>query len=213
MKLYRCALVAVVLMPTSASASPWDSDGRLQMSALLRTSYFSSSRTLDDRTNFFGVTGQFKLNFDVDDNQRFDFNARYGEYGIGRGAGNGETGQGQLLEALWFRRAGRVDLRIGEQRISWGRADGINPTDFFTPYDYTTYLPLEEDQRLPIPAVRIDIEASEGKVLSIVGQPGFSPSKFPEPSDNPLQIQTDTSIDSWHHAQGGMRFSSSGENF
>ena len=212
MKLCRCALVAVVLVSTGASASPWDFDGRLQMSALIRASYFSSSRTLDDRTSFFGVTGQFKLSFDVDNDERFQFGARYGEYGIGRGAGNGENGKGQLLEAFWFRRIGRVDVRIGEQRISWGRADGINPTDFFTPYDYTTYLPLEEDQRLPVPAVRVDIEASEGKVLSIVGEPGFCPSRFPEPSDNPLQIRTDTSIDSWRHAQGGMRFSSNGEN-
>jgi hypothetical protein len=213
MRLYGCALAAVMLIPASASASLWDSDGRLQMSALLRTSYFSSSRTVDDRVGFVGVTGQFKLNFDLDDDQRFDFHARYGEYGIGRGHDNGQAGTGQLLEALWFRRAGRVDLRLGEQRISWGRADGINPTDFFTPYDYTTYLPLEEDQRLPVPAARIDIETSEGRVLSLVGEPGFSPSKFPEPSNNPVQIRTDTGAESWRHGQGGMRYSSSGENF
>src|SRR4051794_26092460 len=109
MKLCRCALVAVVLLSTGASASSWDFDGRLQMSALIRASYFSSSRTLDDRTSFFGVTGQFKLSFDVDNDERFQFGARYGEYGIGRGAGNGENGKGQLLEAFWFRRIGRVD--------------------------------------------------------------------------------------------------------
>lgn len=43
---------------------------------------------------------------------------------------------------------GRFDFRIGQQIIVWGRADGFNPTNNLTPYDYTVFSPDEDDKRL-----------------------------------------------------------------
>ena len=40
------------------------------------------------------------------------------------------------------------DFRIGKQIIVWGRADGFNPTNNLTPYDYTFFSPEEDDKRL-----------------------------------------------------------------
>ena len=41
----------------------------------------------------------------------------------------------------------RFDLRIGEQIVVWGRADGINPTNTITPGDMLTFSPDEDDRR------------------------------------------------------------------
>jgi hypothetical protein len=40
-----------------------------------------------------------------------------------------------------------IDLRIGEQIVVWGRADGINPTNTITPRDLLIFSPDEDDRR------------------------------------------------------------------
>jgi hypothetical protein len=60
---------------------------------------------------------------------------------------------GAVSEFYLDARFGRVDLRIGRQRIRWGRADGFNPTDNIISYDY---LDTFSDERLPVTAVKAD---------------------------------------------------------
>jgi len=43
---------------------------------------------------------------------------------------------------------GKFDLRLGHQIVSWGRADGINPTDNLTPKNYFVRSPESDDMRL-----------------------------------------------------------------
>jgi hypothetical protein len=43
---------------------------------------------------------------------------------------------------------GRIDLRLGQQIIVWGRADALNPTNNLTPVDFRIRSPLEDDIRL-----------------------------------------------------------------
>jgi len=43
---------------------------------------------------------------------------------------------------------GRLDLRLGQQIIVWGRADALNPTNNLTPVDFRIRSPLEDDIRL-----------------------------------------------------------------
>ena len=45
----------------------------------------------------------------------------------------------------------RFDLRVGNQRIRWGTADGYSPSDRLNPYDLED--PTRFDERLPIPGV------------------------------------------------------------
>ncbi len=42
----------------------------------------------------------------------------------------------------------KFDFRIGQQIIVWGRADGFNPTNNITPYDFSVFSPNEDDKRL-----------------------------------------------------------------
>ncbi|MBN2395879.1 MAG: hypothetical protein JXC36_05365 [Candidatus Atribacteria bacterium] len=71
-----------------------------------------------------------------------------------------------------------TDLRLGQQRIAWGKADGINPTDHFNPVDYTR--PFAEENRIEIPALRLKHYRNDW-IIDMVWAPFFIPSKFPEP--------------------------------
>ncbi len=72
---------------------------------------------------------------------------------------------------------GRIDLRVGQQQIRWGRADGFNPTDNLIPYDY---LDTFSDQRLPVTALKADVYAGKSK-LEAAWIPFFTPTRLPLP--------------------------------
>jgi hypothetical protein len=42
---------------------------------------------------------------------------------------------------------GAFDMRIGQQVIVWGKADGYNPTNVITPYNFLSFSPDEDDRR------------------------------------------------------------------
>jgi len=53
-----------------------------------------------------------------------------------------------LREAYVDAYLGPVDLRVGQQIIVWGRADGINPTNNLMPFDLRVRSPIEDDRRV-----------------------------------------------------------------
>ena len=59
-----------------------------------------------------------------------------------------------MFSQLDFREAyidlyfGNLDLRLGRQIVSWGKTDGLNPTDNITPLDYTFRSTDEDDRRM-----------------------------------------------------------------
>src|SRR5262245_26987442 len=106
---------------------------RARGSALLRTDYFESSKTLDDERGLLGVTAQLKALPAISANVDGKLEARLTRSAI---AGRAET-DGDLLEGYLTVHFDRADLKIGKQIVAWGRADGINPTDNLTPRDYT----------------------------------------------------------------------------
>jgi hypothetical protein len=116
----------------------------------LRSGYWSSSRTLDDRTHL-GTAALWlraapRLIPDV---------ALFVEGWVRTEdvAGDGDP-EGLLREAYAGARYGPVDVRAGKQIIAWGRADRINPTDNLTPRDFTLLVPDDEDQRFGVTAIR-----------------------------------------------------------
>lgn len=70
----------------------------------------------------------------------------------------------------------KVDLRIGKQKIPWGKADGLNPTDVFGAFDYADVL---NPDRLGIFGLRafFHLNPSEGQTLECVVLPFYSPSR------------------------------------
>lgn len=192
---------SIVMLVLTVFAMPCPAaDGEL--SGWLRLDAYSSTRRLDDRRGDASTEFGLKYALDVNENQRLKF-----EGGLIR-EWRDNRDRSRLVDAWWQHRGTSVDWRVGQQRISWGKADGLNPTDFFTPHDYTLLQPFEDDQRRSVPAVRADITAGEGKILSVVAVPYFSAERQPMPHD--LHVE-ERSPNGFHRPQVGVRFSSTGE--
>src|ERR671926_183231 len=71
-----------------------------------------------------------------------------------------------------------------------GQTDGINPTDNLTPRDLAVMLPFEDDQRLGLPAVKLDWIALPDHTLTVFATPYFEPSVIPWPKSGPTRIET-----------------------
>jgi hypothetical protein len=170
------------------------------VSASLRLDYFSSSRELDDVSNVLGASLDVDLTHRFGDNQRLEVEGRLSREDLLRD----DRQYFRLINGFWLARWERVDLRIGQQKIRWGKADGINPTDFFTPIDYTVLLPLEEDRYLSVPAVRTDVQVGKTSTVSLVVSPNFTPTRLPWPSYAPVTVVEDEPS-GWRRPQVGLR--------
>ena len=82
---------------------------------------------------------------------------------------------GSLSELYLDAKLGRFDLRLGKQRVRWGRADGFNPTDNMTPYDY---LVTFDEERLSVPALKADVYFARTN-LETVWLPFYTPTRIP----------------------------------
>jgi hypothetical protein len=193
----RFALAAAVV-----GITPLQATAVTDVAAWARLDYFSSTRTLDDRhgAGSMELGGKFAQNLGEKDQFRFEGNALRNV--------RGEGGRIRLVDAYWKHRNGPLDLWFGMQKISWGKADGLNPTDFFTPHDYTVLQPFEADQRLSIPALRTDWTVREGQRLSFVVSPNFTAERQPQPRNVLIAERQPNGL---HRPQIGVRWSSTGE--
>ncbi len=74
---------------------------------------------------------------------------------------------------------GPLDLRIGQQIIMWGRADGINPTNNLTPVDLRVRSPEEDDRRMGNLALRANLNLAPIRVEGVF-VPFYLPSYLPK---------------------------------
>lgn len=167
-------------------ASAWEGEGPM-VDGNVRLAWFGSSRDLDERDDLASLSGELSLKQSIGEDQRLEFKVRV----LAEDAFGERDARVDWMQAMWFLRTERVDLRVGRQKVRWGKTDGINPTDFFTPVDYTVLLPLEDDRYESIPAVRADIHVNETDSLSLVAANGFSPTRIPWPKPSPLAVRDD----------------------
>jgi hypothetical protein len=87
-----------------------------------------------------------KLDSRVTDYFRFHLEARVWNQNSMSGA---QTSHGEFRE-LWFNLEldESTEIRAGKQLVTWGRADGLNPTDLINPKDLTRLVSEESDQKL-----------------------------------------------------------------
>lgn len=188
---------AVLLAPGAQAAQP------LEASASLRLSYFTSTRDLDSLQGVQAITGEWELGQEVSDAHRWDIAGRVTFYG----AKGLERTRTHWRSVAWHTRMERADVRVGQQLVRWGKADGINPIDFFTPVDHTSILPLEDDRYLSVPAARVDLHVDDSRSLSMVATAGFTPSRLPWPRPSPVTVHEQLPGAS----QVGARWSHTGE--
>ncbi len=72
---------------------------------------------------------------------------------------------------------GALDLRVGKQRIAWGRADGFNPTDNLSAWDFSDLLDTE-DEKLGLVAVSATYYVGDWSLAAVLA-PSFVPSVLP----------------------------------
>ncbi len=72
---------------------------------------------------------------------------------------------------------GNFDFRIGKQIIIWGKADGINPTDNITPWDFSDILDTD-DERIGVVALKTNYYVGNWTLEGIV-VPTFTSSVLP----------------------------------
>jgi hypothetical protein len=71
-----------------------------------------------------------------------------------------------------------LDVRIGKQRIAWGTADKMNPTDNLNPYDLANNFDFGE--HIPTVAIRADYSFSPEFSAQIVWLPAMKPALMPK---------------------------------
>ncbi len=81
-----------------------------------------------------------------------------------------------VVEAYLQAAIGRWDVRLGKEKISWGRSDGLNPTDVLSAFDYADLL---EPRRLGIVGIRAFYYplSNAAAAAEFVVQPWVSPSR------------------------------------
>ncbi|RQW03975.1 hypothetical protein EH222_11845 [candidate division KSB1 bacterium] len=62
---------------------------------------------------------------------------------------------------------GPFDIRLGRQIISWGRADGVNPTNFITPKDVTALSSEFDDTRLGNELLQVRVKIGQSNLQAI----------------------------------------------
>ena len=79
-----------------------------------------------------------------------------------------------------------LDVRIGKQKVSWGKLDRFQPTDFINPYTYNDpFIVDEADRKIGIPALQAsyylpqDWGAPPESRFTLVWVPHYYPFRFP----------------------------------
>ena len=202
---------------TASGSSPQDSSAAVQesmlsairASGLLRSDYFSSSKSVDDKTDFYGVTGQIKLMPSVGERYDGKIEARFTAPDLKHDDRTPSTAR--LLEGYLTTHLNQVDLRVGKQNVAWGRADAINPTDNLTPRDYTVLLPFEEDQRFGTTAIRLDYYVTPEHTVTVFTTPLFEPSKISLPLPaGAVVINNKRPARTLSNSEAGLKFNKAG---
>ena len=95
------------------------------------------------------------------------------------------VGVRELYMDLYF---DAVDIRIGKQKIVWGKGDGVFITDVVSPLDLSQFLTLEFDEiRLGVTAAKFDWYVG-AFTFEGIWVPVFSPSLTPD-ADSPWNIK------------------------
>ncbi len=174
-----CAAIAVIAMCGAAYAQDEEGGGlaeQLNLNGSVRAAYYGKSRDLDNRQDLASAALWLKAAPRVSD----DISLRFDGWVRNDDTFDDDAYEARLREGYLRYSTGDVDIRLGNQIISWGRADALNPTDNLSPRNYTLLVPENDDQRLGTTAVKVDYHLSD-VTATFVYVPLFSQSKVPIP--------------------------------
>ena len=98
----------------------------------------------------------FSIKYPVND-KLLMFVSAYGKYDYYTGGGTRHDHEIALFEAYLDVFFEKLDIRVGNQIISWGKTDVINPTDIINPLDLTNMLTGDvAEKKVPTFAIKLD---------------------------------------------------------
>jgi hypothetical protein len=122
-----------------------DDEGGYELNGYVRGDFFGWKSSTDRKAEMKSGYGEIALALKA---KKKDWGNGYAEIRIREGNEYGsklfEIG---LREAYVNASLGPLDLRVGQQIIAWGKADGINPTNIITPQNYMVRSPNFDDRR------------------------------------------------------------------
>ncbi len=147
----------------------------IDTSLSLRGDVWSSDRDLSDDGAISSIStwGRAKINTNT-------FGQLVGQ-GWVRALSRDSSSHGRIRELYWRQQAGPVDIKVGRQIIAWGRADGLNPTDYLSPRDFTLLTTQDSDLRHGNEAVNLSFAHSTGV---------WAAYWFPDAASNTLPLES-----------------------
>lgn len=129
-----------------------------------RLGYWSSTRNLDDVEDVGQALCFVNWKPTITEHTSFNLNVQAHETNH-----NDVTGDRfNPREAYFAIEYDQWSVRVGRQIIAWGRADRINPTDYFSPRDFTLLVPEDEDQRTGINALQGQYHFTDAITFAVV---------------------------------------------
>jgi hypothetical protein len=158
-------LVLLGLTVPGAWADDGDADFRewLRPRATLRTSAWTSSRTVDDRSPLLGTVAWAELAPRVGSRLELKLSGWVGAGSLV----HPDDVTASVRELYAGARLGPVDFRVGKQIIAWGRTDALNPTDNLTPRDFTLLVAEDDDQKIGVPAAQVSLHLGRTALTGI----------------------------------------------
>jgi len=97
-----------------------------------------------------------------------------------------------LREAYATAYLGDFDLSVGNQKVFWGSVDAFNPVDQINPRDLSNPFIEADEQKIPVPMLRLVYNSPFDLKLDAVVLPVFVPSTLPgprwQPKPAPMQL-------------------------
>ncbi|MES2319405.1 MAG: hypothetical protein V4631_18145 [Pseudomonadota bacterium] len=137
----KSAVLAASLLVCTTALAQETAPVKGDIGGSARLSYWSSDRSLNEHRGAAVLATWLNGKVEYRDT-RFVFDGWVAAVNA-----DGTAQQDKVREAYADRRFGDCSARLGRQIISWGRADGINPTDRISPRDYTLLAPEEADNQ------------------------------------------------------------------
>ena len=146
-----------------------------------RLGYWSSTRNLDDTTDVSQALCFINWKPKISEHISFTLNLQAHDTNHRSTTGDQVNPREAFLDIQYD----HWSMRFGRQIIAWGRADRINPTDYFSPRDFTLLVPEDEDQRTGILAAQVQYHFTEATSVTVVAA-DFEKHRIPQgqlPSD------------------------------
>ncbi len=144
---------------------------KIELNGFARGSAYGGSKAFDYSSAF----GEFCLQGRWSGGRTFLFS----DFRVRGGLNLGEEFTSfQLKEAYAGYSAEKLDIFLGNQIVSWGRADGFNPTNNITPNDYFFLSADPDDQKLSNFMIRTRYRFTDRIDIDLIGIPFYVPSVY-----------------------------------